>query len=84
MTEQELQAAIFAALKKVAPESTPEDLDPDENIREALDIDSFTFLRLLVDISDKTGIEIPETDYGAVSNLKGMQGYLAARLFPRI
>ncbi|WP_448871796.1 acyl carrier protein [Desulfobulbus propionicus] len=84
MTEQELHAIIFAALKKVAPESTPEELELEENIREALDLDSFTFLRLLVDIGEKTGIEIPEGDYGRVSTLRGMRHYLAARLFPPI
>ncbi|WP_028581979.1 acyl carrier protein [Desulfogranum japonicum] len=80
MTEQELQAIIFASLKKVAPESIPEDLDPDENFREELDIDSYTFLQMLVHIGEQTGVEVPEIDYGRVSTLSGMQGYLTARL----
>lgn len=36
MTEQELRSIIVAELKKVAPESEPAVLAPDENIREAL------------------------------------------------
>ena len=82
MTEQELRSIIVAELKKAAPESEPAVLAPDENIREALDIDSFSFLRVLVGIGEQTGIEIPEADYGQVSTFAGMQGYLAARLFP--
>lgn len=82
MTEHELHAIILAALKRVAPESAPEELAPAENIREALDIDSFTFLRLLVDIGEKTGVEVPESDYGRVATLGDMQRYLASRLFP--
>ncbi|MBV5318066.1 MAG: acyl carrier protein [Desulfobulbaceae bacterium] len=80
MTEQELQAIIFAELKKVAPESDPTGVDPTENIREALDIDSYSFQRLLVGFSDQTGIDIPEEDYAKVSTVAGITAYLAARL----
>lgn len=80
MTEQELIAIIVAELKKVAPETDPAALTPEENLREALDIDSFSFLRVLVGIGEQTGIEIPEADYGKVGTMAAMTGYLAARL----
>ncbi len=80
MTEQELKAIIVDELRKAAPESDPETLDPNESIREALDIDSFSFLRVLVGLSDRTGVEIPETDYGQVGTLAAMTAYVMARL----
>lgn len=80
MTENELKESIFMELKKVAPESDPAGVDVNENIREALDIDSFSFLKVLVGIGDRTGVEIPEADYGKVSTVAAMMGYLAARL----
>ena len=80
MTEQELQQIIYAELKKVAPESDPTGIDPTENLREALDIDSYSFQRLLVGFSDRTGVEIPESDYAKVSTLAGMTAYLASQL----
>lgn len=80
MTEQELIAIIVAELKKVAPETDPAALAPEENLREALDIDSFSFLRVLVGIGEQTGIEIPEADYGKVGTMATMTGYLAVRL----
>jgi acyl carrier protein len=80
MTEQELIAIIVAELKKIAPETDPAALAPEENLREALDIDSFSFLRVLVGIGEQTGIEIPEADYGKVGTMAAMTGYLAARL----
>jgi acyl carrier protein len=79
MTEQELIAIIVAELKKVAPETDPAALAPEENIREALDIDSFSFLRVLVGIGEQTGIEIAEADYGKVGTMAAMTRYLAAR-----
>ncbi len=83
MTNDTLQTIIITALKKVAPESLPEDLDPEENFREALDIDSYTFLQILVNIGRQTGVEIPEIDYGKVSSMAGMHDYLASRLSSR-
>ena len=80
MTEQELIAIIVAELKKVAPETDPAALAPEENLRETLDIDSFSFLRVLVGIGEQTGIEIPEADYGKVGTMAAMIKYLADRL----
>lgn len=80
MTENELQEIIFMELKKVAPECDPAAVGPDENIREAFDIDSFSFLKLLVGLGERTGVEIPEADYAKVSTMAEMRGYLSARL----
>lgn len=80
MNNDELKAIIYRNLRQVAPECDPTELLPADNIREALDIDSYGFLQLLVGISDATGVEIPESDYARVFTLEGMLGYLSKRL----
>ena len=80
MNQEQLQTIIFAELKNIAPESDPAELSPDENIREALDIDSYSFLKVLVGLNEHTGIDIPEADYGKLSTLQAMTDYLAARI----
>ena len=80
MTDWELQKIIFAELQKIAPESDPAGLEPNESIREALDIDSYSFLKVLVELNERTGIEIPESDYGQLGTLAGMLNYLRAHL----
>lgn len=80
MTEKELQDMLFKELKRLAPECDPASVTPDENIRDALDIDSYSFLQLLVAINDRTDINIPEADYAKVSTMGGMLSYLYARL----
>ena len=67
-------------LQKIAPESDPAGLEPNESIREALDIDSYSFLKVLVGLNERTGIEIPESDYGQLGTLAGMLNYLRAHL----
>ena len=80
MTDWELQKIIFAELQKIAPESDPAGLEPNESILEALDIDSYSFLKVLVGLNERTGIEIPESDYGQLGTLAGMLNYLRAHL----
>jgi acyl carrier protein len=79
MTEEEIKKIIFAGLKKIAPETEPEKLEPGENIRQALDIDSFDALQFLVELNEKTGIDIPEEDYGKTSTLRGLLEYLVLK-----
>ncbi len=79
MTSEEIRQAVYRNLRRIAPECDPSELAPEENIREALDIDSFGFLQVLIGISEEIGIEIPETDYAQVFTLAGMLNYLTRR-----
>jgi acyl carrier protein len=80
ITEAQIKAAIVKGLKKIAPEADPDALAPQENVREALDIDSFDFLNFLIGLNEELGVEIPEADYGQLVSLADMIRYLAARV----
>jgi acyl carrier protein len=79
MTDAEIKAAILDGLAQIAPESDPAELSPNENIRRALDIDSFDFLNFVIGLHEKLGVDIPEADYGKLNTLDEMVAYLAAR-----
>lgn len=76
MNIEELKAIIFKTLKKIAPETEPSELAPDENMRESLNIDSFDALQFIVALGDQLGIDIPEKDYGKTATLKDLLSYL--------
>lgn len=80
MTRQEIQSVIFGLLKKTAPDTDPKNLKPDENIREALNIDSFDALQFLVALNEKLGIDVPEEDYGRTTTLSSLTNYLEERM----
>lgn len=80
MTEAQLTETIFKVLGQIAPEADLSTLAPDENVREALDIDSFDHLNFLIGLNEALGVEIPEADYGQLTTLAGMVSYLSARL----
>jgi len=51
-----------------------------ENVREALDSDSFDFLNFLIGLHEELGVEIGGADYGQLTTLADMIRYLAARV----
>jgi len=78
MTEPEIRDAIAQVLHKIAPEIDLDKIGPNDNLREALDLDSFDFLNLLVGLHDKLGIDIPESDYGKLRSLADLVTYIAS------
>jgi acyl carrier protein len=76
MSEEEVRAGVLEILHRIAPEADLDQLDPNQNLREALDIDSFDFLNVLVGVSEKLGVNIPEAEYRRVSTLKGLIEYV--------
>jgi acyl carrier protein len=76
MNEEEIKEIVFQLLKKIAPDTEPSVLQPDENIRETLNIDSFDSLQFIVSLNEKTGIEIPEEDYGKIATLQALLAYI--------
>ena len=63
MREAEIGNEVSKVLRKIAPEANLDQLNPEENLREALDIDSFDFLNLMIGLHDELKVEIPESDY---------------------
>ena len=80
MTDAELTRLITDELRKVAPEADPAALGHDQSIRDALDIDSFDFLNVLIGLGTALGVQVPEADYGQLSTLGGMVRYFRSRV----
>ena len=78
MTTDELRAAIFESLRKIAPEADPASLDPDLDVRDQLDMDSMDFINYILGLNAATGVDIPERDYPKLSSVNDATAYLAA------
>lgn len=76
MTETDARAMIFDILRGIAPEADPEGLAADDDMREALDLDSMDFLNFVVTLHERTGVGIPEADYPKLRTLGGAIAYL--------
>lgn len=76
MTESEAKSLIADIIGEVAPEADFATLAGDEDLREALDLDSMDFMNFVVALHGRTGIDIPEADYPQLRTLDGAVAYL--------
>ncbi|HET6504917.1 MAG TPA: phosphopantetheine-binding protein [Amycolatopsis sp.] len=72
-------AAIHDALGGFASEGELNSLGPDENLREALELDSIDFLSFVEHLSTVTGHRIEEDDYPRLSTLNSCVDFLTGR-----
>lgn len=79
MTPEDVRTTIAAVLHRIAPEVELDSVDPNEDLREQIDIDSMDFLNALIAIGEQTGVEVPESDYDQVDTLDRLVEYIVAR-----
>ena len=80
MTNDELRALVLDVLGGIAPEADPDTIRANVALRDQLDLDSMDFLNFLVAVHQRTGVEIPEADYGKLATLDQLVAYLARTL----
>lgn len=79
MTREDIRTAVIGALRRVAPEIDPAEIQGGANFREEFDLDSMDVLNFVLALHAATGIDVPETDYARLSNLEAAVDYLAAK-----
>jgi acyl carrier protein len=80
MTPEEIKQKLLQQLKGIAPDTEPEQLQPDDNIRQTLGIDSFDYLQFMVALDEQFGIQTPEEDYGKIQTLRELTEYIEAHV----
>jgi acyl carrier protein len=78
-TAEDLKATVFSVLAEIAPEADAASVDPTENLREQLDLDSMDFLNFVIGLHKRLGVEIPESDYSRLASIDGALEYLNAK-----
>jgi acyl carrier protein len=76
MTTGDIRTVVLRSIRRVAPETDPEEIDPAEPLRDQLDIDSMDFLNIVIGIHKETGIEIAEEDYPKLINVDAFVDYI--------
>lgn len=80
MTPDEIRQVVFEELRNIAPEADPAAVDPEDNLREALDIDSMDFLNFVIALHKRLKVDIPDVDAAKLQTIAGATAYLVARL----
>ncbi|WP_199433713.1 phosphopantetheine-binding protein [Qaidamihabitans albus] len=69
LTTERARAAVHEALLGIVPDAELDIVDPGENLREALELDSIDFLAFVRRLAELTGRTIDEDDYSRLSTL---------------
>jgi acyl carrier protein len=80
MTPEEIKQQLLQQLKGIAPDTEPDQLQPDDNIRQTLGIDSFDYLQFMVALDEQFGIQTPEEDYGKIQTMRELTEYVQAHV----
>jgi acyl carrier protein len=76
MNDDEIRALAAEVLAGIAPEAELASVGDDEDLREALDLDSMDFLNFVIALGERTGRKIPEADSRRLVTMNGLLAYL--------
>jgi len=79
---EQSRAVVVEVLHEIAPEVDLATVDLGADLRTEIDLDSMDFLNLVESIAERTGVQVPESDYEQVRSLDGLVAYVAARVPP--
>ena len=77
MNESAIRALAAEVLAGIAPEADLATVGENEDLREALDLDSMDFMNFVIGLNQRSGIAIPQADVPRLYTLKGLVAYLA-------
>lgn len=83
MTADDLRTAIVEEIGNIAPEADAMAVPDNADLREALDLDSMDIFNLVVALSQRFAIDIPDADAPRLVTLGGGAAYLEKRLAGR-
>ncbi len=76
MNAAEIRQLAASVLAGIAPEADLASVGDDEDLREALDLDSMDFQNFVIGLHRASGHPIPEADYPRLFTLSGVLAYL--------
>jgi len=76
MTNDEIKDLILEIIEDIDDEADFDSLNPDEPLRDQLDLDSMDFLDIVMELRKRHQLQIPEEDYPQLATLNSCVKYL--------
>lgn len=77
LTASQTRELATRALAAIAPEADLATVGDDEDLREALDLDSMDFMNFVIALAEGSERDIPEADTPKLRTMRGLVAYLA-------
>ncbi|HUY45438.1 MAG TPA: acyl carrier protein [Streptosporangiaceae bacterium] len=79
MTRTQARQAIEEVLREIAPDADVDNLPPDANLRDWIELDSLDFLNFVEALGKRSGLRIDEDDYPQLATMASGAEFLAGR-----
>lgn len=76
MTNAEIKDLVLEIIEDIDDEADFDSLNPDEPLRDQLDLDSMDFLDIVMELRKRHQLQIPEEDYPQLATLNSCVKYL--------
>ncbi len=77
MQINEIKSVLAKIFYEITPEVEFDKVDMSRPLREQVEIDSFDFYRIIVQIAQRTGVNIPDSKIPELSNLNELIHYIS-------
>lgn len=80
MTRCEIKDALVGIINNILPEGDCNAANPDEKLRDQLELDSMDFLDIVMELRKQYKIQVPEADYPHLATLNSSLDYLEPKM----
>ncbi|MFO7761436.1 MAG: acyl carrier protein [Thermodesulfobacteriota bacterium] len=80
MTRDRIKNLIIEIIQDIDEDAVTDNLNPDEQLRDQLDLDSMDFLDIVMELRKRYKLQIPEEDYPQFATLNSCVDYLEPKL----
>jgi acyl carrier protein len=80
MTRDAIKDVILEIIEDIDEDADFDSLNPDEPLRDQLDLDSMDFLDIVMELRKRYKLQIPEEEYPELSTLNSCVNYLEPKL----
>ena len=76
MNREEIKDLVLEIIEDIDEDADFDELNPDEPLRDQLDLDSMDFLDIVMELRKRHQLQIPEEDYPQLATLTSCVDYL--------
>jgi acyl carrier protein len=80
MTRCEIKDALIEIINNILPEGDCSTVNPDEKLRDQLELDSMDFLDIVMELRKQYKVQVPEADYPHLATLNSCLEYLEPKM----
>ncbi|MEX1100011.1 MAG: acyl carrier protein [Bacteriovoracaceae bacterium] len=80
MSADEVKKVVIDIITDVAPDEEVGDINPDQSLRDQLDLDSMDFLDIVMELRKRHKVEVPSEDYPRLATLNSCVEYLTPKM----